>query len=121
MSVFCLLMRLLRQPYEVPVLNLRASGITLAMEREKRVIDGGLPLLSFEPEPEHVAVRTCRRCFSFFAACGVAALLGWTAFGCAERQLKLALDSPPAHHGHHGLNPDARGKLTVKQAEELFL
>jgi len=58
-----------------------------------------------------------RKQFRFLAAFVLAVLLGSAAFSFTHRSLELARLS----YLRERLNPDARGKLTVQEAESIFL
>ena len=58
-----------------------------------------------------------RKQFRFLAAFVFAVLLGFAAFSFMRKSLELASLS----YLRERLNPDARGKLTVQEAESMFL
>lgn len=67
--------------------------------------------------PENAGSASRRKQFRFLAALVLAVLLGSTAFSFMRRSLDMARLS----HFYEELNPDARGRLTVKEAESKFL
>lgn len=79
-----------------------------------------VPTLAFTQVNQAQARRVGRRRgWRFLAAFALLAMVGWNLNATRNRSLQADRDFgrfPPG-----GLNPDARGKLTVKQAEELFL
>lgn len=59
--------------------------------------------------------------FRFLVAAGLAVFIGTSAFSYLHRSLERQRLAAPGFTAESSLNPDLRGKLTVKEAEERFL